>query len=562
MAERELRDALDKCLTLLTEERVTLEGCLARYPEQAAELRPLLEMAMAVRQVAPPEPSPVAVAAGRERMLQAVAARERQRERREARAAASLVGLWARVEALLGDLRRALAERPALAPGWAAAAAVLLLLLVGGLFLRSWTRQTIPQLAMATLEVRGGIVEVQSGRGEGWTPAWSGQQVDPGTRIRTGGDGAVLVTFFDGSMTAMNGDTEIAIERLRPPKEEAGRVIVLSQKRGRTQHRVETANAPESRFEVRSPLAVTVVRGTTFGVEVQDDGTTEVAVQEGVVEVRAQREIIQLEPGWATSVEPKRPPATPFEAPTPMMLDVFPTRPAAEAVGTATASPTLVPTEPPSPTWTPKPLPTDTPLPAEEEPTEVASPKPKGTPVKATDTPVAPTAVVTATATPLPTTAIPTQEGPPTERPETPVPTRTPTPMPTDTPDEIPPTKRPETPVPTPTPVPTATPEEGGGPPSDRPENPGGGGAVDGQAESTPTAPGEAGPENADRLAARAASSPGVGKSSEGYELQPVGGVTLPRSALGLLAPWIGLLGLLGLLAAGALLRVFGAVGS
>jgi hypothetical protein len=404
---------------------------------------------------------------------------------------------------------------------------------------------------MATLEVRRGIVEVQSGRGEGWTPAWSGQEVDAGARIRTGADGAVLLTFFDGSMTAMNGDTEIAIERLRSPQEGVGRVIVLSQNRGRTQHRVETADAPEARFEVRSPLAVTVVRGTTFGVEVQDDGTTEVAVQEGVVEVRAQRETIQLQPGWATSVEPKRPPATPFEAPTPMMLDVFPTRPAAEAVETATASETAVPTEPPSPTWTPKPLSTDTPLPAEEEPVEVASPKSKETPapVKPTDTPVPPTAVVTATATPVPVTATPIQQGPPTERPETKVPTRTPTPKPTDTPDDVPSTRRPETP----TPVPTATPDEGE-PPSDRPENPGGGGSVDGQVGSRPG--------DADELAVQGAWSPYVGEGGEGYEQQPVGGVTLPRSALGLLAPWMGLLGLLGLLTAGALLKVFGAAGS
>ncbi|MGD2178074.1 MAG: FecR domain-containing protein, partial [Anaerolineae bacterium] len=345
MVERELRDALDECLTLHIEEQVTLEGCLARYPKQAAELRPLLEMAIEVRRVAPPEPSPAAVAMGRERMLRAVAARERRR------AKAPSAGLRARAGALLGDLRRALAQRPAMAAGWAAAAAVMLLLLVGGLFLRSWMGQAVPQLA--TLEVTEGVVQVQSRGGEGWLPAASGQQVEPGARIRTAADAAALLTFFDGSMTAMRGETELTIDRLRAPKDGAGRVIVLHQERGWTQHRVETMEARGSRFEVRSPLAVMAVRGTEFAVAVQDDGTTEVTLREGLVEVKARGSTIQLQPGWATTVEPEQPPATPFEAPAPLAVDVFPTRPASEEAETATASASRAPTERPSPTWTP-----------------------------------------------------------------------------------------------------------------------------------------------------------------------------------------------------------------
>lgn len=467
MAERELKEALDECLTLLMEEQVTLEGCLSRYPEQADELRPLLEVAVKVRRAEPPSPRPAAMAVGRERMLQAVAARERRR------AQASSVGLRARVEALLSDVRGVLAQRPALSTGWAAAAAVLLLLLVGGLFLRAWTGQVVPQLA--TLEVRRGFVEVQSPGGDDWLRAVSGQRVVAGARVRTGGDAAALLTFFDGSMTAVEAETEVAIERLGAPRDGAGRVIVLHQERGRTQHRVETAEAAGSRFEVRSPLAVMAVRGTEFAVTVQEDGTTEVAVSDGLVEVRARRSTIRLQPGWATSVQPEEPPATPFEARMPVVTGVFPPREAREAL--KSLSPAVVPTD------TPRPMEAL----AEEGPTLTASGQPEET--RRPPTELIPSVRPTRTAEPtsVPPTATPTAT--PTEGPiddegvPTPVgPTMTPTPTPTPTATEKPgPTAQPtETGVPTPAadedgPSPTPTEERPGDDDVPTPGGPGGG---------------------------------------------------------------------------------------
>ena len=69
---RELDRVLDEALSLI-ESGVSLEGCLARYPEHAAELAPLLRTAIAGARALEQEeaPSAAAMAAGRQRLLRA-----------------------------------------------------------------------------------------------------------------------------------------------------------------------------------------------------------------------------------------------------------------------------------------------------------------------------------------------------------------------------------------------------------------------------------------------------------------------------------------------------------
>lgn len=54
---REFNDILDECLERLIVRGETLEQCLASYPEKAAELKPLLETALATKQASAAGPS-------------------------------------------------------------------------------------------------------------------------------------------------------------------------------------------------------------------------------------------------------------------------------------------------------------------------------------------------------------------------------------------------------------------------------------------------------------------------------------------------------------------------
>ncbi len=71
---RKFETVLDECLDRI-QAGATVEACLARFPEHAEALRPLLRMASAVRAVPPPRPDPAAVYAGRQGMLRAVTER-------------------------------------------------------------------------------------------------------------------------------------------------------------------------------------------------------------------------------------------------------------------------------------------------------------------------------------------------------------------------------------------------------------------------------------------------------------------------------------------------------
>jgi hypothetical protein len=113
--------ALDRCLSLMRNGE-SIEGCLARYPEYADEMRPLLELVLQVGQVITPAPSDTARAGGEQRML-AVLAKKRERE---ARIHPALLYLrrWLRVLAGMGAR--------GLKPACGAAAVLLALLLVVG----------------------------------------------------------------------------------------------------------------------------------------------------------------------------------------------------------------------------------------------------------------------------------------------------------------------------------------------------------------------------------------------------------------------------------------------
>ena len=452
MSERQLGDALDTCLTLLMEEQVTVEECLARYPEQADSLRPLLELAVEMRRLPRPAARASAVRAGKRRMLDAVAEKRRQQR-------TSLVaGLRARLSSFLFG-ERAGAGVPALRVAAAAVTAVLLLVGIG-LTIRSALGVSVAR--MATLQRAEGAVTVRRVGDEGWTAVSVGERLRPGDVLRTGEEATAALSFFEGSLSVMEGGTELTLREMSVRRNGTARAIVLHQRRGQTYYRVEPLKDSASRFVVETPAAVASVRGTEFAVSVGEDGATDVTVRQGLVEVSSGDGLLEIGmddapvavlPGWSTNVQPSQPPATPFAAPVPMAEDLFEglKTPDLRSVPTRTPSPTftVVPSLTPSPTRTPEPTPTDRPTsqPREEDPTPTATLRPTLTP-----SPVPPTATRMKTATPVPSptpTATPTV---PTE-PDTPEPPPTEEPSPTTVPTE------PATPEPPPTerPAPTAT---------------------------------------------------------------------------------------------------------
>ncbi len=355
---------LDECLTLLQSGQATLDECLARYPDLAADLRPLLEMAIEVRRVPLPASSPAAFAAGKYRMLQALA--EKKRRQPVSPSPFSRYAGW--METLFGRKERITMQKRTLVFQFARATAMaaLVLLVAGGFLLRSWLGAVVTQTAALTNV--SGVVEVLPAGSNTWQPAEPDRRVTTGDRIRTGTSSAVTLAFFDGSTTSLAAETELTVSQLSGRRDGRGKVIVLHQWLGRTYNRVQRLLDPASRFEIETPTAVTAVRGTVFAVEVTPDGATQVTVGEGLVEVTAQETTVEVSAGQSTTVQPNLPPAPPVSAPTP--LPPATSQPEPTTMGeTPEPTETEEPTEPPE---TEEPEPSEEPEPTEEppEPTE------------------------------------------------------------------------------------------------------------------------------------------------------------------------------------------------
>jgi len=122
------------------------------------------------------------------------------------------------------------------------------------------------------LQSAKGRVEMRRGQGA-WVPVKRGLQVAlPGDRVRTGRDGAVYVVTLAGQRVTLGPNTEVILSE---PKRPGGWRVVVG--------KVLAVLTGRGRLEVRSAGAIAAAEGTTFQVEVADDGTTVLTVVEGMV---------------------------------------------------------------------------------------------------------------------------------------------------------------------------------------------------------------------------------------------------------------------------------------
>ena len=141
-----------------------------------------------------------------------------------------------------------------------------------------------------------------------------------GDRLTRVGDGLVTDTDASarlsvdeavGSVTmAQNSHLRI---RTLSITQNGGRVTELEVIRGQVRVRVRPFTSPESRLEIHTPVGISGVRGTDFGVTVQPNGQTAIATESGRVAVSAQGEEVVVSAGLQSIIRPGEPP-TPAQA--------------------------------------------------------------------------------------------------------------------------------------------------------------------------------------------------------------------------------------------------------
>ncbi|MCG5258854.1 LysM peptidoglycan-binding domain-containing protein [Cupriavidus gilardii] len=121
-----------------------------------------------------------------------------------------------------------------------------------------------------------------------------GMRVDEAAWLQTGADGLVTFELPDGSRVAMPPNTRLQVKRLRVFAGTGLGDTVMQVDHGGIESRVAPGGSGVGRFEVRTPMMVTGVRGTRYAVDAgQPDETGQranrSAVLEGTVMVRSRR---------------------------------------------------------------------------------------------------------------------------------------------------------------------------------------------------------------------------------------------------------------------------------
>ncbi len=145
--------------------------------------------------------------------------------------------------------------------------------------------------------------------GTDFVQASAGMKLKAGDRVTTGEDGSVLLVFFEGSVIEIGPGSDVSVEELARDAATGSTTVSVWQLVGSTVNRVQNLADSSSKYEVETPSGVAVVRGTTFSLEVDESGDTELRTQEGNVWFTAGGVTVLVGPGEEASSSPGGMPA-------------------------------------------------------------------------------------------------------------------------------------------------------------------------------------------------------------------------------------------------------------
>jgi len=133
--------------------------------------------------------------------------------------------------------------------------------------------------AQLTFEV-GSIVQVKH-TGGSWVDAEDKMDLFESDSVKTGDDSTATIVLFKGSIVRLDSNTEITLKKIIDDEETS---VTIEQGAGRTWSTIQGISGMDN-YEVETPTAVASVRGTSFDVNITEEGITIVSVINGSVEV-------------------------------------------------------------------------------------------------------------------------------------------------------------------------------------------------------------------------------------------------------------------------------------
>ncbi|MEP0813568.1 MAG: FecR domain-containing protein [bacterium] len=176
-------------------------------------------------------------------------------------------------------------------------AAVLLLLLAGA---------AIAQAFSVTVIRQAGKVEVKTAGAKEWTKSAPDMVLQGGDSIRTLKNSKVQLLFPGDAVVLIKENSQLNLKELSAGG--GGKVKTVA---GSFLFNLEKALSPGSTFEVESPGALAVVRGSKWAQFISFGGALLLVAFESDIEVSAGGETVIVSPGFETRVEPGGTPSDP-----------------------------------------------------------------------------------------------------------------------------------------------------------------------------------------------------------------------------------------------------------
>lgn len=305
--EAKLAKILDECLARISEGK-TVDVCVAGNPDMP-ELEHLLYTGLFVNTVPGVRPSEEFRRTAKGRLMARLHEETNRVKRVEVKAEWGISLLDGLTVATQGLWQAVAGVRKVAIP----VAIGLLLIITTVLGASNFISPSSTLASGCTLSILSGTVEIQSPETDSIQQGTEGMTIDTGTRVKTEQDSRALLTFFDGSTLTIEPGTDIEIKQLEHDDEETI-TIVLKQWMGNTWSRVVKMADSGSHYEIQTPSAVALVRGTRFLTEVNEAGETRVHTTEGLVSVSAHGDEVFVPAGRQTTVESGTSPSEPIIA--------------------------------------------------------------------------------------------------------------------------------------------------------------------------------------------------------------------------------------------------------
>ncbi|MEW5786372.1 MAG: FecR domain-containing protein [Pseudomonadota bacterium] len=165
--------------------------------------------------------------------------------------------------------------------------------------------------APVTVTAVAGNVRVKPGDGP-FRPLAVGDQLTGGESVLTGPRSSAAYRFADGTVLTQQDSSKLGFGRLKSYGKTGMVSTELALDSGRLEAHAGKQLAPLGGFQVKTPVAVAGLRGTTFRLNVAEDGKSlRNEVLEGAVAVAAQGREVRVEAGQGTYAELGKPPAPP-----------------------------------------------------------------------------------------------------------------------------------------------------------------------------------------------------------------------------------------------------------